>query len=104
MSADNWAQCPRCTATGLKALDERDEAVQASYGKVPVDEFDEARRQHAAAVREFDLRHNTFREDYEIYGAEGGVITVEYAGSCSECGLELSFTDQRPIPGLEVQR
>lgn len=100
MSASSWARCPRCAAAGLKALAERAAAVQASYGTVPVDEFDEARRQHAEAVTEFERRRNTFREDYEVYGAEDGVITVEYSGRCSECGLSLKFTDKRPIPGV----
>jgi hypothetical protein len=99
MSASNWARCPRCTAVGLKALDERNAAVQSSYGKVPVDQFDEARRQHAQAVAEFERRHNTFREDYEIYGAEEGTVTVEYSGKCTECGLSLNFTDKRAIEG-----
>jgi hypothetical protein len=102
VSADNWAQCPRCTAAGLKALEARNAAVHAGYGTVPVDEFDEARRQHAAAVAKFEQRQPTFREDYEIDGAEDGVITVRYRGGCRECGLGLSFTDERPIPGLEA--
>lgn len=104
MSADNWARCPRCTSTGLKALAARASAVYAQYGEVPVEEYIDARRQHTEAVDEFDQRQSTFREDYEIYGAEDGVVIVDYSGSCRECGLELSFTDKRPIPGLEADR
>lgn len=101
MSADNWAQCPRCTKRGREALEARNTAVQASYGQVPVEEFDEARRQHAQAVAEFERRHPTFREDYEIYGAESGVVTAEYSGSCEACGLRLTFIHQHLIPEWE---
>jgi hypothetical protein len=43
---------------------------------------------------------DTFREDYEIYGAEDGTVTVTYSGSCQSCGLSLSFRDDREIPGV----
>ena len=101
MSADNWAYCPRCTQRGQAKLDKQATAVQASYGKIPVDEFDEARRQHAAAVLKFGQRERTFREDYEIYGADTGIVMVGYSGSCTKCGLILNFTDTHPIPGLD---
>jgi hypothetical protein len=101
MSADNWAYCPRCTQHGQARLDQRAAAVQASYGKIPVEEFDEARRQHAAAVKAFEQRDQTFREDYEISGAETGAVTVGYSGSCTKCKLSLSFNFTEPIPGLD---
>lgn len=103
MSADNWAQCPRCTAVGEAKLQARDAAVRASYGKVPVAEFDNARRQLAVDKASFERRDPTFREDYEIYGAETGSITVSYSGECRECGLRLSFTERHPIPDWEIK-
>jgi hypothetical protein len=67
----------------------------ASYGKVPVAEFDRAR----AAVKPIDQQdYATFREDYEITGAKDGIVVVSYGGSCEVCGLELSFTDKHPLP------
>lgn len=101
MSADNWAHCPRCARRGCDKLDEREAAVQASYGRVPVEEFDEARRQHAGAVNVFKRRERTFREGYEISGAETGAVTVEYSGHCTKCKLSLSFNFTEPIPGLD---
>jgi len=98
MSADNWAQCPRCASAGLAKLQARGEALQASYGAVPLDEFDAARSALEADRSAFDRRSPTFREDYEIYGAETGVVTVGYSGSCQKCGLELDFTEEHPIP------
>jgi len=42
----------------------------------------------------------TFREDYEIYGASDGTVKVDYGGSCTECGLSLSFNHEHEIPGV----
>lgn len=104
MSADNWAMCPRCTAIATAKFEARDAAIQATYGTVPVNEFDAARNALADDRAAFDRRHATFREDYEIYGAETGVVTVSYSGSCTECRLELSFTEQHPIPDWKEDR
>lgn len=98
MSADNWAKCPRCTTVATAKFEAREAAIQATYGVAPVDEFDAARRTLANDRAAFEHSAPTFREDYEIYGAETGVVTVSYGGSCTECGLELSFTEQHPIP------
>jgi hypothetical protein len=42
----------------------------------------------------------TFREDYEIYGAETGTVKVYYGGSCENCGLTLNFEHEHEIPGV----
>lgn len=101
MSADNWAHCPRCTRRGTERLEARETAVQALYGTVPVNEFDNARRELQAEKDKFARRDPTFREDYEIYGAETGVVTVSYSGSCRECGLQLEFCEDHQIEGIE---
>lgn len=102
MSADNWAHCPRCTAVALADFEARGQRVQASYGIAPVDEFDAARQRLADDKAAFERRHPTFREDYDISGAEEGAVSVSYKGECRECGLKLSFTDGHPIPGCEA--
>ena len=90
MSASNWAVCPRC----VKILDEKLEAqraqVEASYGVVPVEQFEQARKHLAKAEAAEPPR--TLREDYEIYGARDGVVIVEYGCSCTACGLSTEFT------------
>jgi hypothetical protein len=40
----------------------------------------------------------TFREDYEIYGAAEGAVTVDYCGDCHVCGLSLSFEYRKALP------
>lgn len=98
MSADNWAKCPRCSAVATAEFQAREVAIQASYGVVPVGEFDAARQALEDDRAAFGQREETFREDYGIHGAETGVVTVSYGGGCSKCGLELSFTEEHPIP------
>ena len=53
-------------------------------------------------TQEYDAEgvDKNFREDYEFYGAETGVVTVVYSGRCVECGYGVSFEDQVPIPAL----
>lgn len=42
------------------------------------------------------FENQTFREDYEIYGAEEGVVNVSYSGHCKECstGVDFEYTVQ----------
>lgn len=103
MSASNWARCPRCTEQAEADFRARDAAIQASYGQVPVHEFDAARRDLAADRAAFERRPETFREDYEIYGAAEGEIVVDYSGHCEKCGLGLDFKDTHPIPGWRTR-
>lgn len=102
MSADNWTHCPRCAAVAEEEFRKREAAIHESYGTVPVNEFDKARRKLAEDRANFDAREMTFREDYEIFGADTGTVKVKYSGQCQECGLGLDFTDSHPIPGLEI--
>jgi hypothetical protein len=67
MSADNWAQCPQC----LNKAEESD-------APIPVVGW-------------------TFREDYDISGAESGTIHVEYRGRCYECGAHCRFQFTAPV-------
>lgn len=95
MGASNWARCARCWK---RADDEKvalREQVVASYGILPITEFDELRQRADAEI----VLKSTFREDYEIYGAEEGWVEVSYRGKCTACGLSLSFKDMREIEG-----
>lgn len=97
MTADNWAECPRCVARAKKAEADQLAAVMDSYGKITLAEFDAALAA-IKPVREADLK--TFSEIYEIYGAASGKVTVSYGGYCNTCGLSLQFEDVRPIEGV----
>ena len=95
MSADNWAQCPRCAANRQTAVsDLRAKATQA-YGVLSVTEFDQLRQ--SAVDLECESLEPTFREDYEIDGAEDSEVVVIYEGSCARCGLFLKFRDTHSL-------
>jgi len=95
MSADNWADCPRCDKNRDGLITETEVKVSESYGKVSVEEFDEMRAQLDRLRK--GVLDPTFREDYEIYGAEHGCVMVKYSGRCAECGLSLSFEHEYPL-------
>lgn len=95
MSADNWAICPRCLARAQKAEQARRSATAASYGQVTIEEYDRMRAEIKVPDPE---SFRTFRENYEITGAAEGTVEVTYAGHCTACGLDLSFTDKHPLP------
>jgi len=101
VSADNWARCPRCRLREERKLNEEQSRVDAAYGKVPVDEFDQMRTELAAKREAFVDGESTFREDYEFYGAEDGIVTASYRGQCTKCGLILKFEDAHAIEGIE---
>lgn len=97
MSASSYAACPRCTARAAARAQELLDAAADAYGKVGPSEYaDMVSAASAAAVLPGNVE--TFREDYAVYGAETGTVTVSYGGSCEKCGLSLSFTSQHPIP------
>src|SRR3954454_25340623 len=88
MSADNWTVCPRCFDNAKRQANDARSAVMGLYGRIPVEEFD-ARR--AELVEPTDGDFETFREDYEFYGASVGEIFASYKGDCSKCGLHVEL-------------
>lgn len=97
MSASNYAVCPRCLRRAREARAAELLKITESYGKVSPVEYLKA----VSAVSEVSRDdYYTFAEYYEIYGAEDGTVTVDYGGSCTRCGLSLSFKDEHPVPGV----
>lgn len=90
MSANNWVVCPRCGRDDKAALAELD----AGWGNLTRPKW------VRLEVNTSPMLQGTFREDYEIYGASSGAVTVEYAGECTECHLKLVFSESHPIPGI----
>jgi hypothetical protein len=97
VSASNWAKCPRCQRAldgTVKTLAKR---LEDAYGTLTAVEYLELRDRLAEATAHAARGHATFREDYEITGAETGTVTVSYGGSCMECGLSLSFDEKHEM-------
>ncbi|MFA4084287.1 hypothetical protein ONA92_21555 [Mycobacteroides salmoniphilum] len=104
MSADNWTTCHSCRTKRdsdiAEQIAEEQKRLEHAYGTIPQDEYDALRAQVGATIAAIGNSplEKTFREDYEIHGAETGVVTVSYGGSCTVCGYGTSFEDQHPIP------
>lgn len=88
MSASNWTVCPRCFENAKREADESRAEVMALYGTIPVEEFD-ARR--AALVEPAAGDFETFREDYQFFGAAGGEVHADYEGACTKCSLRVDL-------------
>lgn len=99
MSASNWAVCPRCLERARVARDDAFQHALSLYGVVPLDEFESARTEAEAVAVSADA-FQTFREDYEIYGASEGTVKVSYSGHCQTCHLGFDFTDERTFYDL----
>jgi ribosomal protein S27AE len=90
MSADSWTDCPRCAVRLADRKREAREALEEAYGHVSRREWEALSIETAEIEGEVDGQ--TFREDYEFYGAETGKVTAVYHGECKTCGLE-AFMD-----------
>lgn len=103
MSTSNWADCPRCLrrhkAECARLDEERAETLRQAYGEVESATYLEMVNS-PIVYPELKQGGLTFREDYEIYGAETGEVTVSYGGSCDVCELSLEFIEKHPIEGL----
>lgn len=95
MSADNWTQCPRCLKRRAAEVENKTTQVEGAYGKVPVEQFDRLRAELESLKS--DRVDDTFREDYEIVGADEGFIEVIYRGSCGTCNLRTEFKHSHDI-------
>lgn len=87
MSADNWTDCPRCTAKASERIVDLARQLTEGYGVLPLDEFDALRDE----VKRGPQLEETFRENYEFYGAPEGTIVADYSGWCVVCGLKADF-------------
>jgi len=99
MSADNWADCPRCHRRHEREVEQLRKDANTAYGNVPQEQW-----QHLdALVSSAEAREpeSTLREDYEIYGAEEGSVNVRYSGQCQVCGLSLTFEHEAVFDGVD---
>lgn len=93
MSADNWTVCPRCADRAKAESAERLQVAANAYGTVTPEEYGKLL---AEAQMPVDLGdYQTFREDYEFYGAQTGMVTASYSGHCGTCGLGVDFRHEQ---------
>jgi len=95
MSADNWRICPKCLENVSTGRSVAIEKAKASYGTVPLEDFQKAMDKAKALPQEPD---DTLREDYELGVDEDGVFFVNYSCSCHYCGFSFKFkTTQKAL-------
>lgn len=95
MSADKVGNCPRCTARRNAEREAAIAKVQADYGKIPVDEWIEARD---AAYNVDPYQNQTFQQYWEIGVGRDGVFRFEFHASCKVCKLSFSSVQETPVP------
>ncbi len=91
MSADNWAQCPRCMEQHKQSIKDAEEHERRAYGKLPPEDYMALVRENAERTEP----DSTLREDYEI-GVYQGVFSIHYTGACKVCGFRIRFEHKRP--------
>lgn len=89
MSADNWTACPACLDKARRHSENLKQQVIDGYGKLPITEWDTLR---AEAEKEVEIEQ-TFREDYEFWGAHEGTLHISYEGRCTVCGTGTKFEE-----------
>lgn len=100
MSADSWEKCPRCVSRAEVAWEKEAEELQDRYGTMPFGEFEGLINELRAKRSNLNKweSYRTGREDWDIYGAETGTVTIEYGFGCSVCGLSADFKQQLVLP------
>lgn len=66
--------------------------MESQYGVLSQEEYDRLKIEFQTVRADLD---RTFREDYEFYGAETGVLHISYHGECGECGLKLLVDEKK---------
>lgn len=97
MSADNWTTCPKCLAQAQSRRAGREKEIESAYGTVPLEEFKTLQEAVSATNKVNPDDYESLREDYEIFGARTGTVSISYRGSCSNCGLLIDFKYNRPF-------
>lgn len=90
MSADNWAECPKCRKRVEKEYADANKALREQYGKVSLEEYkklEDVAKLKAHKCKEMDI---TLREDYEI-GIYDGRFYIGYSGTCTDPNCDFVF-------------
>ena len=102
MSADNWAECPRCRAMRLVEIEKRRLNLLKIYGKVPPEQY----VTEMTDLNNFRDSHldETLREDYELGITPQGRFYVSYGGGCDKCGLAFTFKHEEAVDLSKVKK
>lgn len=94
MSADNWADCPKCKAKALAKQQELYANADNSYGEVLVEEYLELKKKAETFFPHGDYSE-VLREDYGLHIGDDGIFHVVYTADCSKCDFVFVFKESR---------
>ncbi len=91
MSADAWRVCPKCNEAREKETLTMEADVEASYGKVPPEEYIRKLSELNSRKSLDEMGETTLREDYEIGIDEDGEFFINYRGGCTKCKFHFEY-------------
>ncbi len=103
MSADRYCVCPRCFSNHGTKAQELEQTMSDSYGKIPVDDFNNLQQEHAQALSEGEFFPENLREDYEFNLSDDGNFSVNYYAMCDKCNFKFSFHHTEAIKITESE-
>lgn len=91
MGADNWAICPVCRITAIKARQKLYAKVSAAYGK-------KSQAEYAVLLAEAEKPiklEQTMREDYGLGVGIDGMFGVSYKAHCTACQFAFGYKHEQ---------
>ncbi len=87
MSANNYADCPRCIANAKVEQERLAKLAEEQYGKVSPSEY----KKLLSESENMEYPNETLREDWEIKTDRDGEFSVYYGCTCEHCGFSREF-------------
>lgn len=96
MSADNWAECPRCIHRAVKEKERKVQECKDAYGKVPAEEYLSMLKESEKGINVGTL----LREDYGFGMGDDGEFVARYSAACQSeiCGFHFEFEHREIVP------
>lgn len=89
MSANNYAECPKCAAMIKAENAMRERKLAEAYGAIPQKEYLELVRQYKQMPLAVPSQ-TSLREDWEL-GIRGNEFELWYSAICSVCGFKFTY-------------
>lgn len=96
MGADTHVLCPRCADAAAKRVEEAEQKLTDTYGKVGWSTFLSYQDELGKLKIRRDTLGDTLGESYWTEGAEEGSVKIYWSATCRKCGLyaEAEFNHQ----------
>lgn len=100
MNVMNFLACPNCKQIQKDRDSDAQKELDALYGQIPQEEW--AAKRDEVMNRESASLKPSLREQYDLFGADAGKLTLNYRCNCSVCGMSYSYSVEQdiPLPGV----